>query len=146
MTAPLDYRFDHLHVFCSELDATERWFVEGLGASRVDRREARGAVTIELALGGATMLLRGARPGEQLAPAGARQFGADHFGLQVADVDATIAALRRRGVTIDVEPWDFSPTMRIAFVKGPDNVRIELVQTRSAAPDVAPEAAGTPAR
>jgi catechol 2,3-dioxygenase-like lactoylglutathione lyase family enzyme len=129
MAAALEYRFDHLHVFCSDLAATERWFVEGLGASLVGRREARGAVTVELALGGATVLLRGARPGEQLAPAGARQFGADHFGLRVVDVDATIAELRGRGVAIDVEPWDFSPTMRIAFVKGPDNLRVELVQT-----------------
>lgn len=129
MPGALEYRFDHLHVFCSDLAATERWFVEGLGATPVDRRDSRGVVTVELALGGATVLLRGARPGEQLAPAGARQFGADHFGLRVVDVDATIAELRRRGVAIDVEPWDFSPTMRIAFVKGPDNLRVELVQT-----------------
>ena len=47
-----------------------------------------------------------------------------------ADADATVAELRRRGVEIEVEPWDFSAESRIAFVKGPDNVRIELVQPR----------------
>ena len=52
-----------------------------------------------------------------------------HFlRVEVGSVDlARIAALHR--VAIDVEPWDFSPTMRIAFVKGPDNLRVELVQT-----------------
>jgi catechol 2,3-dioxygenase-like lactoylglutathione lyase family enzyme len=74
-----------------------------------------------------------------LAPAGARHFGADHFGLRVLDVDATVAELRRRGVRIEVEPWDFGPTLRIAFVKGPDDVRVELVQTKEPPTDSIPE-------
>ena len=105
----------------------------------MERRLARGVRTSELQLGGAQLLIRGAREGEQLAPAGARHFGADHFGLRVPDVDATVAELRRRGVRIEVEPWDFGPTLRIAFVKGPDDVRIELVQTKEPLPDPTPE-------
>lgn len=128
MTAPLTYRFDHIHVFCSDLDATERWFLEGIGADLVERRESKGVRMSELRLGGAHILIRGAREGEQLAPAGARHFGEDHFGLHVSDIDGTVAELRRRGVTIEVEPWNITPAMRIAFVKGPDDVRIELVQ------------------
>lgn len=128
MPAPLDCRFDHIHVFCSDLDATERWFLEGLGASLVARRESRGIRLIEMTLGGIQILARGPREGERLAPAGERRFGADHFGLRVPDVDAAIAELRGRGVAIEVEPWDFTPTMRIAFVKGPDDVRVELIQ------------------
>ena len=138
MPTPLAYRFDHLHVFCSDVDATERWFVEGLGATLVERRLSRGVRVSELQLGGAQILIRAAREGEQLAPAGARHFGADHFGLRVVDVDATVAELRRRGVQIEVEPWDFGPTMRIAFVKGPDDVRIELVQTKESPADPIP--------
>lgn len=128
MASGEDYQFNHIHVFCSDPAATERWFVEGVGAELVERRESRGVPSAVLRLGGAQVLLRGAREGEALAAAGARQFGADHFGLQVADVDATIERLRARGVEIEVEPWDFSPRLRIAFIKGPDNVRIELVQ------------------
>ena len=146
MPAPLDYRFDHIHVFCSDVEATERWFVEGLGVELVERRHARGALIIDLRLGGAQVLIRGAREGEQLAPAGLRHFGTDHFGLHVADVDATVAELRRRGVKIDVEPWDFGPTLRIAFVKGPDDVRIELVQTKTAPTDVDPGGVAAPSR
>jgi lactoylglutathione lyase len=114
----LDYTFNHIHVFCSDLETSERWFVDGMGAASV------------LKLGGAQILLRGKREGEELAPAGSRHFGTDHFGLEVPDVDGTVAELRRRGVTIEVEPWDFRRDLRIAFVKGPDNVRIELVEPR----------------
>ena len=130
MATPLEYQFNHIHVFCSDLAATERWFTEGLGAELVERRDSRGVPGVVLRLGGAQVLLRPARAGEDLAPAGARHFGADHFGLRVDDVDATVEELRRRGVEIEVEPWDFRPESRIAFVKGPDNVRIELVQQR----------------
>lgn len=128
MAAPLEYQFDHIHVFCSDLGATERWFVDQLGAELVERRDSRGVPGVVLGLGGAQVLLRPARAGEELAAAGPRRFGADHFGLEVSDVDATVAELKRRGVFVEVEPWDFSPGTRIAFIKGPDEVRIELVQ------------------
>jgi lactoylglutathione lyase len=130
MAAPLDYHFHHIHVFCSDLEATERWFVEGVGAEVVARADSRGVPGVTLRLGGASVLLRPAREGENLTSAGARRYGADHFGLRVSDVDATVAELRSRGVFIEVEPWDFAPTTRIAFIKGPDEVRIELVQPK----------------
>jgi catechol 2,3-dioxygenase-like lactoylglutathione lyase family enzyme len=131
MAGPLDFTFDHIHVFCSDLEATERWFTEGLGAEVAGRPESRGVPSVRLKLAGANVYLRPAREGESLVPPGPQHFGADHFGLRVEDVDATVEELRRRGVSIEVEPWDFSPSSRIAFVKGPDGVRIELVQART---------------
>src|SRR5215208_210881 len=131
MAAPLDYQFHHIHIFCSDLATSERWFAEQLGAEVAERRESRGVPSVLLNLGGATINLRPAREGESLTDGPTvPHFGADHFGLQVADVDAAIAELRKRGVTIDVEPYDFTPGSRIAYVRGPDGVRIELVQSR----------------
>jgi catechol 2,3-dioxygenase-like lactoylglutathione lyase family enzyme len=130
MSTPLEYHFDHLHIFSSDVPATERWLIEGIGAELVGRHDSRGVQTTTLRLGGIQILIRGAREGEQLARPGASHFGTNHFGLKVADIDATVATLRGRGVMIEVEPWDFSPAIRIAFVKGPDEVRIELVQAR----------------
>ena len=46
------------------------------------------------------------------------------------DAQETYEELRSRGVFIEVEPWEFRPGVRIAFVRGPDDVRIELVETR----------------
>jgi catechol 2,3-dioxygenase-like lactoylglutathione lyase family enzyme len=130
MPEPLNYSFDHVHVFCSDLAATEKFFVDGMGAALVARRDSRGVPGVELNLGGARVLLRPKRENENLSEVTSRTFGTDHFGLKVSDVDATVAALRSRGVEIEVEPWDFAPTTRIAFVKGPDDVRIELVQPK----------------
>ena len=131
MAGPLDFSFDHIHVYCSDLGATERFFTEGLGAEVAGRPESRGVPSVRLKVGGANIYLRPAREGENLVPPGSQRFGADHFGLRVQDVDATVEELRKRGVFIEVEPWDFSSASRIAFIKGPDEVRIELVQART---------------
>src|SRR5262249_9477891 len=101
------------------------------GAEVAGRPESRGMPSVRLKLGGANVYLRPGRPDESLTPPDSQHFGADHFGLRVADVDATVAELRQRGVFIEVEPWGFSPGSRIAFIKGPDGVRIELVQART---------------
>jgi catechol 2,3-dioxygenase-like lactoylglutathione lyase family enzyme len=130
MPTHLEYRFHHIHICSSDVPAAERWLVDGIGAELVGRHDSRGVPTSTLRLGGVQILIRGAREGEQLTRAGAPHFGTNHFGLEVADIDATVAELRARGVTIEVEPWDFGPAMRIAFVKGPDDVRIELLEMR----------------
>ncbi len=128
MSHALQYQFDHVHVLSLNPMATEKWFVEGLGAQLVERRDSRGIPATVIRLGGVQILIRGLRDNETRVPATVRQFGTDHFGLRVADVDATVEELRGRGVTIEVEPWDFGPNLRIAFIKGPDDIRIELVQ------------------
>lgn len=131
MAGPLDFSFDHIHIYCSDLAATERWFTEGLGAEVAGRPESRGVPSVRLKVGGANVYLRPAREDENLVAPGPETYGTNHFGVRVANVDESVAELRKRGVTIDVEPWDFSPSSRIAFIKGPDGVRIELVQART---------------
>jgi lactoylglutathione lyase len=128
MSGVFDCVFDHVHFLCSDVQATERWFVECLGAELLRRREARGSTTTDLLLGGAMILLRGARQGEALDKAGPARFGTDHLGLQVPNVDTAVRQLRQRGVEIFEEPAQVNPGLRIAYVRGPDQVRIELVQ------------------
>ena len=129
MAGELDFDFNHVHLFCSDLEASERWLVDGFGALVVERRDSNGAPAVELRLAGTRVLLRSAREGEDLAPAGARHFGTDHWGLGVKDLDATAAELKRRGMFFEMEPRQFRPGVRIAFVRGPDDVRVELVES-----------------
>ena len=119
--------FNHIHIVCTDLVASEQWFVDKVGATLVERRDSRGSSTSELRLAGVRVLLRSAREDEVLTADAQRRFGTDHFGLEVTDVDAVVETLRGRGVEISIEPRN-SPMNRIAFIKGPDSVLIELVQ------------------
>ncbi len=53
----------------------------------------------------------------------------DHLGFEVPDINATILAMRKEGVTVTDEPYKFSENGPIiAFVEDPDGTLIELVQ------------------
>jgi lactoylglutathione lyase len=55
-------------------------------------------------------------------------YGLEHIGLTVDDVDATVAELRDKGAEIAIGPVTRNPGLRLAFVRGPEGIMIELVQ------------------
>lgn len=58
-----------------------------------------------------------------------RLAGYHHFCLNVDDMDATVAELRRRGVTIVTEPFELPVIFRrLAFIADPFGNLIELAQ------------------
>lgn len=58
-----------------------------------------------------------------------RLAGYHHFCLNVADMDATVAELRRRGVSIVTEPFELPVIQRrLAFIADPFGNLIELAQ------------------
>ena len=63
---------------------------------------------------------------------GGRNFG--HLAYQVADIYATCARLQAAGVAINRPPRDG----RMAFVKSPDGISIELLQAGEARPPAEP--------
>jgi catechol 2,3-dioxygenase-like lactoylglutathione lyase family enzyme len=57
-------------------------------------------------------------------------FGLEHIGLTVDDIDAAVADLRAKGADIAVGPMDYSAGTRLAFIRGPEGVFVEIVQRR----------------
>lgn len=114
--------FDHVHVYCTSVAGSERFFVDILGATVAGRR----GTTVVLDLGGGSILLRPQLANEELGPAGASRFGVDHIGLRVRDVPAAVADLKKRGGDVDL-PRELRPGVFVAFVHGPDRVRVELL-------------------
>jgi len=129
MSQTLAYRMDHIHIYCTDTAASEKWLVEGMGGEVVRRRVGPGNTPqVDVQIGGVKIFLRGAFPGESFGPAGPSRYGNDHFGLKVENLHATIEELKRRGVEIESEPRQAGPGLQIAFVRGPDQVRVELLQ------------------
>ena len=60
--------------------------------------------------------------GDDLLPSDSRHFG--HLAFGVDDIYATCADLKANGVTINRAPRDG----RMAFIRSPDNISIELLQ------------------
>lgn len=128
MTSTDSWQYDHVHLVCSNLEATERWLVDTIGAEFVRRRDSGGTPSSIVSLAGGQIFLRAARKGEELEPGGGRRFGIDHFGVLVSSLEEAAATLRARGAYFEVEPFEFMSGLFMSYVLGPDNVRIEFVE------------------
>ncbi len=134
--------FDHIHIISQDPEAAAAWYVDMLGGVVTDTHELRGAPQISVGFDGAMLLIRGQRPGEQPGAkpslksftdfASHDQWGTDHFGFSVAgDFDEFCREIRDRGAIFSVEPHEFLPGSRIAYLAAPDGVTVELVQAKS---------------
>jgi lactoylglutathione lyase len=123
--------FDHVHLVARDPRATAAWYVDKLGGRIVRSLDVKGAPQIYVEIGGFIVIVRGERPDEQAAARSGLAWGVDHFGIRVrGDFDAFCTGLREKGVTFSLEPTDFNPTTRIAFINAPDDVSIELLDRR----------------
>ena len=129
-----DYRYDHVHLRSADPDATARFFETMFGAKVTRDVYPPGTLypgqpRVAMSLGGQTVLLAPPHPHEPTAPAPRfPYFGLEHIGLTVDDVDAAVEELRTKGAEIAVGPLTRSPGLRLAFVRGPEGVMVELVQ------------------
>jgi len=121
---PQATRYLHTMIRVSDLDQTIRFF-ELLGMKETRRTESeKGRFTLVFM----------AVPGDEQAPVeltynwdpeeydGGRNFG--HLAYEVDDIYALCGKLQDSGVTINRPPRDG----RMAFIRTPDNISIELLQ------------------
>lgn len=123
--------FDHVHLISEDPRSAASWYQDKLGGKIIASSETLGAPQFVVAFQGATLIIRGKRTGEELGAKQGLQWGTDHFGFRVdGDFDEYCAGLKKRGVTFTVDPVDFSPKIRIAFIEAPGGVSIEFLQRK----------------
>ncbi|HTW74861.1 MAG TPA: VOC family protein [Steroidobacteraceae bacterium] len=118
-------KYLHTMVRVTDLERSRRFYCEALGLREIRRMEhERGRFTLVFL----------AAPGDESAQieltynwdpeqyTGGRNFG--HLAYEVEDIYATCAHLMQLGVTINRPPRDG----RMAFVRSPDQISIELLQ------------------
>jgi len=110
-------RYLHTMVRVRDLDASLKFYCDLLGLEEVSRRERR-APTVELTYNW-----------DPEDYQGGRNFG--HLAYAVDDIYAACERLQSGGVTISRPPRDG----RMAFVRSPDGISVELLQ---AGPALAP--------
>jgi len=123
--------FDHVHLLARDPIATADWYVDKLGGKIARSLEVKGAPQIYVSFGGFIVIVRGQRPAEVADNKPGLQWGVDHFGVRIqGDFDGFCAGLRKKGVTFSLDPTDFNPTTRIAFINAPDGVSVELLNRK----------------
>ncbi len=128
-------KYLHTMVRVSDLDESLDFYCKKLGLKEVRRKESeKGRFTLVFL----------AAPGDEDAQIeltwnwdpeeydGGRNFG--HLAYRVDDIYALCEKLRSEGVTINRPPRDG----RMAFVRSPDNISIELLQAGEPLPEKEP--------
>ncbi len=130
MTTPVyTYTYDHIHVRTRDPEGMAGFFETMFGAKVLRLIQSDGAPRVDLDVNGLAIFIATVPPQEHLdASPRDPHLGLDHFGFRVDDIDGAVADLRSKGAEIYTEPRTIRPGVRIAFVRGPDDVRIELLQ------------------
>jgi catechol 2,3-dioxygenase-like lactoylglutathione lyase family enzyme len=121
------FTFDHIHLRSPDPEATAAFYERVFGVT-LNRSPQR----IDFTLGGQAIFISPINEdGTGDAPS-APYRGLEHIGLAVTGIDALVAEMKAQGVSFQMEPTTIRPGVRIAFLRGPENVAIELLE-RSAA-------------
>ena len=121
------YTYDHIHLRSHDPMGTARYFNRIFDAKIVEAVQSDGVPRVDIDLDGLAIFIAQA---DDSIPASLRDphLGLDHFGFRVDNIDQVVADLKSRGAEFAREPTTIRPGVRVAFVRTPDDVRIELLQ------------------
>jgi lactoylglutathione lyase len=128
-------KYLHTMVRVSDLDASSRFYCDALGlreVRRMDNDKGRYTLVFLAAPGDDAAQIELTHNWDPETYSGGRNFG--HLAYEVDDIYATCTRLMQRGVTINRPPRDG----RMAFVRSPDLISIELLQHGAALPPQEP--------
>jgi len=126
------FTWDHVHLRSPNPEATAAFFERMFGA-QIIRSTQQGKPRIDMKVGGGNVFIAEVAPDAKVNPPPKTPYqGLDHFGLSVTGIDAIVAELKAKGAEFTMEPTDIRPGVRIAFLRGPEGVSIELLERKPA--------------
>ena len=123
-----EFAYDHVHLRSPNPDETAAYYERMFGAKIIKSVMSNGIERTDMDLGGVMVFIAQVPEDADLAekPEG-RFVGLDHLGLRVRGIDRVCDELKAKGAEFTVEPKTIRPGVRIAFVRGPQNVLIEIL-------------------
>jgi catechol 2,3-dioxygenase-like lactoylglutathione lyase family enzyme len=120
---------DHVHFRCEDLESAVDYYTKMFDGKILDRLEVRGLPIVQIEIGGQKLFLSPKRAGDEVEPnSGKPRWGVYQVAFTVEDINATVKELEARGAEVEGDPIVINPSLTIAFIKGPDNMQIELLQ------------------
>ena len=128
----MEYAINHVHIRAVDPRASAAWYEKIFNAKVVSEREVMpGTITIGMQVGGPTRLNISSQPAgssPEKSVAELNRLGLEHFGFRVEDLEAEMTRLEAEGIRV-VLPLTVTPQgIKLAYIEGPDDVLIELVQ------------------
>jgi lactoylglutathione lyase len=120
-----EYHLHHIHHEAADVDTAAQFYEKNFQAVLEERTMRNGQQWARVNLAG-TLINISDRATTQVALESYQ--GLDHFALRTSNFDETVATLKANGVHFWVEPMSPRPGVQIAFISGPDNIKIELIQ------------------
>lgn len=128
----MPYAINHVHIRSADPHASASWYEKHFEAKLVSEREVMpGTITLSMELGGPVRLNISSKPAgssDERAAAELNRLGLEHFGFAVEDLEADLDRLQGAGVRIVLPLTEVVGGTRLAYIEGPDDVLIELVQ------------------
>ena len=117
----------HVAIIVSDYQRAREFYVEKLGfpVLRENYREERGDWKLDLQFGAGELEIF-AIPGAPPRPNYPEAQGLRHLAFRVADVDAAVRELERRGVACEPVRLDAYSHRRFTFFHDPDGLPLEL--------------------
>jgi predicted enzyme related to lactoylglutathione lyase len=124
--------FDHLHLVVPDPEKMADFFVKAFEAEKVSvDKQPDGRVRVELRITGGRMIINTPQPNDDRGPdSPQRRYGTEHFGMKVDELEGALRQCLAAGAKIVMDVTQIRLGTRIAFFMAPDNVLVELVETK----------------
>jgi lactoylglutathione lyase len=127
--------FVHTSIRTSNMERSIDFYSKFLGLKLQSRKEIK-QTNAEIAFlqdsqgKGCTLELTFYRNQDKFAQTSFEERLFDHLGFEIANMNKTLAAMRKENVTISDEPFEFNGKTTIAFIEDPDGTLIELIERK----------------
>ncbi|NMG76893.1 SMU1112c/YaeR family gloxylase I-like metalloprotein [Aromatoleum diolicum] len=128
-------RFHHVAIICSDYARSKDFYCEVLGLRVIAEtyRAERRSYKLDLALPDGGQIELFSFPEPPARPSRPEACGLRHLAFAVADLDASVRQLAKRGVVVEPIRLDELTGRRFTFFADPDDLPLELYESTSSA-------------
>ena len=128
----MPYAINHVHIRATDPHSSAAWYEQFFEAKIVSEREVMpGTITIGMEVGGSCRLNISSKPAGSSDVRDVAQLNwlvLDHFVLDVEDLKEELERLESANIRIVLPYTDVGRGTCLAYIEGPDDVLIELVE------------------
>lgn len=123
-------RLHHVAVICSDYERSKHFYTEILGLRVIAEtyREARRSYKLDLALPDGAQIELFSFPGSPPRASYPEAVGLRHLAFEVDNIEAAIADLHGKGITVEPVRVDLLTNRRFTFFADPDGLPLELYE------------------